>query len=72
MNKDIFIILPFKESIKPELAGAVSLYVKDTTKYSKYKKRIKIISSDYVNKSKLFRNKNYINECILYIYARFL
>ncbi len=62
MNKDIFIILPFKESIKPELAGAVSLYVKDTTKYSKYKKRIKIISSDYVNKSKLFRNKNYIND----------
>ena len=46
MTKDIFIILPFKESLNPNLAGAVSLYVKDTTKYSKFKKRIEIISSD--------------------------
>ncbi len=60
MIKDIFIILPYKESLKPEIAGAVSLYVKDTTKFSKYKKRIQIISSDNLDKSKLFRNKNYI------------
>ena len=61
MKKDIFIILPFKESLKPIYAGAVSLYVKDTTKYSKFKKRIKIISSDESQeKSKIFRNKNYI------------
>ena len=61
MKKDIFIILPFKESLNPNQAGAVSLYVKDTTKYSKYKKRISIISSDnFTNKSQLFRNKNYI------------
>ena len=46
MKKDIFIILPFKESLNPSLAGAVSLYVKDTTNYSTYKKRISIISSD--------------------------
>ena len=58
MKKDIFIILPFKESLKPIYAGAVSLYVKDTTKYSKFKKRIKIISSDESQeKSKIFRNK---------------
>ena len=60
MNKDIFIILPFKESLDPNYAGAVSLYVKDTTNYSKFKKRIKIISSDDFKKSELFRNKNYI------------
>ena len=60
MNKDIFIILSFKESLNPNYAGAVSLYVKDTTNYSKFKKRIKIISSDDFKKSELFRNKNYI------------
>ena len=68
MKKDIFIILPFKESLNPNHAGAVSLYVKDTTSYSVYKKRIRIISSDdFKNKSQLFRNKNYIiNFCEKY------
>ena len=67
MSKKIFIILPFKESLKPNLAGAVSIYVKDTTKYSKYKRNIKIISSDKINKDRLFRNKNYIlNFCKKY------
>jgi glycosyltransferase involved in cell wall biosynthesis len=61
VKKKIFIILPYKESLNPNLAGAVSLYVKDTTNYSKYKKKIQIISSDdFDNKSELFRNKNYI------------
>lgn len=62
MKKDIFIILPFKESLIPKKAGAVSLYVKDTTKYSSYKKRIQIISSNSSSKKKIFRNKNYIND----------
>ena len=68
MKKDIFIILPFKESLNPNFAGAVSLYVKDTTRYSKFKKRISIISSDnFKTKSQLFRNKNYIiNFCKKY------
>jgi len=68
MKKDIFIILPFKESLNPNQAGAVSLYVKDTTNYSKFKKRISIISSDnFKSKSQLFRNKNYIiNFCKKY------
>jgi glycosyltransferase involved in cell wall biosynthesis len=68
MKKDIFIILPFKESLNPNLAGAVSLYVKDTTNYSIFKKRISIISSDdFKNKTQLFRNKNYIiNFCEKY------
>ncbi len=68
MKKDIFIILPFKESLDPSLAGAVSLYVKDTSKYSKFKRRIQIISSDDLKgRSKIFRNKNYIiNFCNKY------
>ena len=67
MTKNIFIILPFKESLKKNLAGAVSIFVQDTTKISKYKKYIKIISSDELDKKKIFRNKNYIlNFCKKY------
>tara|TARA_B110000003_G_scaffold1906_1_gene2015 strand:- start:144 stop:2222 length:2079 start_codon:yes stop_codon:yes gene_type:complete len=60
MSKNIFIILPYKESLNSNFAGAVSIYVQDTTKYSKYKKNIKIISSDNFHKNRLFRNRNYI------------
>ena len=60
MKKDILIILPFKESLIENKAGAVSIYVTDTTKSSKFKNKIKIISSDLYNKKKLFRNRNYI------------
>jgi len=60
MNRKIFIILPYKESLNYNLAGAVSIYVKDTLKYSKYKKNTKIISSEDFKKNKFFRNKNYI------------
>jgi hypothetical protein len=50
--KKIFIILPFKESLNKNNAGAVSIFVKDTTRYSKYKKYIKIISSaDLIKKT---------------------
>lgn len=61
MNKDIFIILPYKESLNSTKAGAVSIYVQDALRYSIYKKRIQIISSDNFSNSKLFRNKTYIN-----------
>ena len=60
--KKIFIILPFKESLDPKKSGAVSIYIKDTLKQSKYKENIKIISSHNFKNSKFFRNKNYINE----------
>ena len=60
MKKDILIILPFKESLIENKACAVSIYVTDTTKSSKFKNKIKIISSDLYNKKKIFRNKNYI------------
>ena len=61
MNKDIFIILPYKESLNSKKAGAVSIYVQDSLKYSIHKKRIQIISSDDFSNSRLFRNKTYIN-----------
>ena len=36
----ISILLPYKENFTPIYAGAVSLFVKDTTKISKFKKYI--------------------------------
>jgi len=62
VKKKIFIILPYKESLDPRKSGAVSIYIKDSLKYSKYKKNIKIISSNNFSNSKFFRNKNYIIE----------
>ena len=59
-KKKIIIILPYKENIDPKSAGAVSIYVKDTSNYSKYKKDIEIISSENFNRIRIFRNKNYI------------
>jgi hypothetical protein len=42
VKKDIFIILPYKESLNPNFAGAVSLYVKDTTIIPNIKKEFKL------------------------------
>ena len=61
MNNNIFIILPYKESLDSNKAGAVSLYVTGNKKYSKYKKNIKIISSENTANFNLFTNRNYIN-----------
>ena len=57
-KNNIFIIIPFKESLNPKKAGAVSLFVTNSNKYSKFKKDIKIYSSEKL--SGIFRNKNYI------------
>ena len=54
----ISILLPFKEDYSKAIAGAVSLFVKDTFKHSKYKKNISIFGST-LNKDYL--SKNYIN-----------
>ena len=54
----ISILLPYKENYSPNSAGAVSLYVKDTTIKSLYKNHISIfgntnykkkLSSNYTN-----------------------
>ena len=67
MDKNIFIILPFKESLNPKISGAVSILIQDSLKYTKFKKSIKVISSDEFKNIKLFRNRNYIkNFCNKY------
>ena len=41
----ISILLPYKENFSPNYAGAVSLFVNDITKISKYKNKINIYGS---------------------------
>ena len=43
----ISILLPYKENFSPAYAGAVSLFINDTLKISKYKKKIEI--TDNIN-----------------------
>ncbi len=54
----ISILLPYKENFSSKYAGAVSLFVKDTSLNSKYKKSIYVYGS--MNYSKPFL-KNYLN-----------
>jgi len=54
----ISILLPFKENFSPSYPGAVSIFVRDTTLASKYKKNIKIYGNTNF-KNKLL--KNYVN-----------
>ena len=54
----ISILLPYKENYSPEYPGAVSLFVKATSKLSKYKSNITIYgSTNYKN----YLSKNYVN-----------
>jgi glycosyltransferase involved in cell wall biosynthesis len=54
----ISILLPYKENFSPNYAGAVSLFVKDTTNVSVYKNKIFIFGNMIYKKALL---KNYIN-----------
>ena len=54
----ISILLPYKENFSIKYAGAVSLFVKDTTVHSKYKNSINVFGHTKY-KSKLL--SNYIN-----------
>jgi glycosyltransferase involved in cell wall biosynthesis len=75
----ISILIPYKENYSDVYAGAVSLFINDTTKLSKYKKNITVfgstdfkpkLSSNYknieLNKSSLFQSQSriYINRFI--------
>ena len=42
----ISILLPYKENFSPEYPGAVSIFVNDTIKVSKYRKNITINSEN--------------------------
>ena len=41
----ISILLPYKENFSPDYPGAVSLFINDTSKVSKYKKYIKVFGN---------------------------
>ena len=47
----ISILLPYKENFSPDYAGAVSIFIKDTTKYSEYKKKIFVYGNTDKKKS---------------------
>ena len=50
----IAILLPYKENFSPEYPGAVSLFVNETSKISKYKKNIIVFgNTDYKKKFNL-------------------
>ena len=54
----ISILLPYKENFSPNYPGAVSLFVNDTLKLSKYKKKVKVYgNTEFKRKfSKNYRN----------------
>ena len=54
----ISILLPYKENFSPTYAGAVSIFINDTVKISKFKKNVIIYGS---TKNKVKFNNNYVN-----------
>jgi len=54
----ISILLPYKENFSPNYAGAVSLFVKDMTRQSKYRNNISVFGNTSYKKKLL---NNYIN-----------
>ena len=64
MKNKIYVILPYKESLDSNNAGAVSLYVTENKHYSEFKKFIKIVSSENIDKKKIFTNRNYIKNFV--------
>ena len=54
----ISILLPYKENFSPNYAGAVSIFIKDTIKISKFKKNISVFGS--TTEIKKF-DKRYVN-----------
>ena len=55
----ISVLLPYKENFSPSYAGAVSLFVNDTTKLSKYKNNTVVfgISGDSIESHLKFKKK---------------
>ena len=54
----ISILLPYKENFSPIYAGAVSLFVKDTTKLSRYKEHITVYGNTKLKKIYKLNYKN--------------
>ena len=65
----ISILLPYKENFSPVYAGAVSLFVKDTSKISTFKKYITIFGNTSLKKIYNLPYKNiYLKKNIIYFY----
>ena len=54
----IGILLPYKENFSPEYPGAVSLFVYETSKKSKYKKNIIVFGNTNYKKKFNLKYKN--------------
>ena len=54
----ISVLLPYKENFSPDYPGAVSIYVKDTTTVSNFKKNIIIYGNTNYKKKLLSNYKN--------------
>ena len=54
----ISILLPYKENFSPDYPGAVSLFVKDTVKISKYKNKITVYGNTSYKKGFKIKYKN--------------
>ena len=54
----ISILLPYKENFSPEYPGAVSLFVYETTKISKFKKDITVYGNTIFRKKFNLKYKN--------------
>ena len=54
----ISILLPYKENFSPEYAGAVSIFINDTIKKSKFKKNITVYGN---TNNKIKYKNNYVN-----------
>ena len=54
----ISILLPYKENFSPEYPGAVSLFVYETTKISKFKKNITVYGNTNFKKKFSLRYQN--------------
>ena len=54
----ISILLPYKENFSPIYAGAVSLFIKDTVKLSKFKKHITVYGNTDLNNIYKLKYKN--------------
>ena len=56
----IGILLPYKENFSPDYPGAVSLFVYETSKKSKYRKNITVFGNTKYKKKKFENNYNSI------------
>ena len=56
----ISILLPYKENFSPTYAGAVSLFIKDTIKLSKFRNKIIVYGNTELKNKCIGHNKNKI------------